>query len=64
MLEVGTPVWFRGVHTDRPSVRGVVEVVIPGPGQGGVIIAYAYGVRLENGNYKVATPQQVRTRRT
>lgn len=57
LFRVGERVWFRGRHADRFTVRGVIEKVTPKTGH-----EVIYGVRLENGNYVIAEPNQVRER--
>lgn len=53
----GTKVWFRGSLSEQYSVRGVISLVYDRP-KGSI----KYGVRLENGNYKLCSPDQVRAR--
>jgi len=52
---VGTHVICRGAFAREFSICGVVELVIPENPTG----AHAYGVRLENGNYKVFAAEDV-----
>ena len=62
MFKVGDRVWFCGADSDRFSVRGEIDTVVPRTHAGVPVGVHAYGVRLENGNYKLAHPNQVRER--
>lgn len=61
-FRAGEKVWFCGQHSDTFSVRGTIEEVIPQVSLGKIIGVDKYGVRLENGNYKLVEPNQVRER--
>ena len=70
MLKVGDKVWFRGKHARQFSIRGRVEF-LPAFEEAtercviGALGDYdekCYGVRLENGNFHWARPNQLEPR--
>ncbi len=61
-FRAGERVWFCGEHSHQFSLRGTIEDVLPTVEGGRITGVYKYGVRLENGNYKLCRPNQVRER--
>ena len=54
-IENGEKVWFRGRFSDRFNLRGVIEEIE-------ATAEAPYGIRLENGNFVWARPEQIKGR--